>query len=391
MKTKREEREEKLVSARKRANEHENLYQGTTIKIPQGVNQFKVQKAGPMRVDIMPYRVGKGNPFADEGYTYFERTFWTHRNVGSNNESYICLNKTFKKPCPICDYQNKMRKDPSATDDAIKALNPSERQLWNVIDHSDKKKGIQVWEVAYFNFGKQLDAKLKNSDEEDNYDYFYDLKKGFTLKLGVTEESFAGNSFYKVTDIEFKPRAEPYGKEMIDQSTCLDDLLKETDYNKLKEIFESGATIEDDEEKEPEEKPAETPAKRGRGRPPKATQKPAETEENEDSDIDSDVDEGDDELPFKFKQGNKVKHGKFGVCEVLHVSSEGTLLRLEDSEGNVHGKVLSSECSLIGKDDEDEEEDEDSDVDSDVDDEKEIEEEDDSDLDEEDEDDSDEE
>ena len=82
-------RERPKVSAGRRTKEHEESFTTKTIKMPEGLSFYKV-KTGVKRLDIIPFKVGKGNPFADPGTIHFERTYWVHRNVGANNDTYCC-------------------------------------------------------------------------------------------------------------------------------------------------------------------------------------------------------------------------------------------------------------------------------------------------------------
>ena len=118
----------------------------TSLVLPEGTHFFSVKKAGVRRIDILPYEVKQdGNPFAAKGSLHYERTYWAHRGIGPNNDSYICSAKTFNKKCPICEYRAKLQKDPDAEEQMVKDLAPKERQLFNVIDTAERDKGIQLW------------------------------------------------------------------------------------------------------------------------------------------------------------------------------------------------------------------------------------------------------
>lgn len=225
------------ADAKKRADTHQGGFESTSIRIPEGVKLFKVKREGIHRLDIIPYIVGKGNPFAEEGTLYYERTYYSHRGIGTNEDSYICLNKTFGEPCPICEFRNKLRKQDDADEDQVKDLAPRERQLFHVIDLAEPDKGVQLWDVSFHLFGKLLDAELRNADEGEDYHMFYHLDKGLTLKVGFAEKSFGGNSFYAAETIGFKPRREPYDDDILEKTHNLDELLKAVDYDKLRAIL----------------------------------------------------------------------------------------------------------------------------------------------------------
>ena len=192
------------------------------LKLPEGVSMFSA-KPGTYRLDFMSFVAGKGNPRAEPGEMYFERTFFVHQGIGPNKDWHLCLARTFKKPCPICEFRAKMSADPTADEDLIKSLAPKERQLWLVKDLMNDPDGVQVWEVSYHLFGKQLKDKINNSDEEDGYDFFADPTDGLTMRLAL-QQSDKGK-WTDVGDIEFRARKRQYDPEVAEEMPCLDDLI----------------------------------------------------------------------------------------------------------------------------------------------------------------------
>lgn len=276
--------ERRRSTFREYADNHTGGFDRTSVKLPEGVNVFNVKTAGRREIEIAGYIVGKGNPHADPGEIHPERTFYTHKNVGVNEDTYICPAKTSGKKCPICQYVAKLKAD-GADKKEYEAFYPKERQLWWVWDHSEPDKGWQLWDISYHLFGKQLVEEVKNSDEEEGLDFFYDLAEGMTLRLGFKEKTFNGKTFTEVSSIRFKPRDKPLPKGTTAKLACLDDLLIIHDYAKLKAIFlqEDGSDEVDSEEAEdrPNRRPApaddddDTP-------PPKAKRKPAPVDDDDD-------------------------------------------------------------------------------------------------------------
>ncbi len=233
-------------NAKRRAQEHQAGFAPTTFKLPPGAELFKPKTSRPMRVDILNYKVGKGNPWADEGEEHYERTYWVHRAIGPDNNSYVCPAKTAGKRCPVCEEHIKALNKHGYNSEEEKALRPQERQLFNVIDLEEPQKGVQIWDISNWCFGRLLDAEIREADPDDHYECFANHQGGMTLKLGVEEKSMGGAfTFPKVERIAFKPRKTDYGPEIENQLYCLDDLLIILEYKKLKEIFLQ--TLSDDE------------------------------------------------------------------------------------------------------------------------------------------------
>lgn len=279
-------------NARERAEKHTSGFDSTSIKLPEGVKLFKPKKAGVYKIDIIPFVAGKGNPYADEGILHYERTFHVHPRVGGQDgDTYVCPRETVGAKCPICEFQKQLMRDGGADEKLVKSLYPKERQLFQLIDLAEPEKGIQIWDVSYHLFGKFLDARIKNSDEDDKYDRFYRLVGGKTLKLGFEEETFNKQTFLKVSTIDFKDRAEDYGEDMLEKGYCLDELLKIPTYNELKAALEGGGSAKDDGDDEPKKRrsdddddaPKKRPAASDDDDAPAPKKKPAPADDDDDA------------------------------------------------------------------------------------------------------------
>jgi len=296
MKPKSEKR--KYASAKEWAEKQGQNQFSTHLKLPAEVTLFK-PKTGTMLIDILPYTVGEGNPNADPGQRYWTRIYYAHRGIGPNQETVICPRKTANKPCPICEHRLKlMKKGDDEDEEMIKDLAPKERQLVNLINLKEPDKGVQLWDVSTFLFGNALAAGLRNADEDDDWDNFFHLEGGSSLKVGFSEESFGGRSFAKAEVVYFKPRKEDYDEEILESVLCLDELVVAPKYDTLKKLFLEAAepdeedeetTDHDDEDRAPkkkkrvEEEEDEAPAPRKR--------KVAEDEEQEDEAPEDEEDE----------------------------------------------------------------------------------------------------
>lgn len=244
----RNDRQKKHVyaSAKERADKTEKGNNDDyAVKLPKGAKFLKIKKeGGKYRLDFLPYVVGKGNKFADEGMLHYERTYMVHRDIGVEGKQYICL-KSFQKACPICEEGSRLYKE--GRKDESKACYASVRQLFNVIDLDNPKEGVQIIDQSNFAFGQFIDKKVRANAKYEN---FYHLQGGRTLEIDMEEATFSGNSFAKVANIEMEPR-EDYDDELLEQTYCLDEMLTEVSYKDLKKIFEGESTSLDEEEDKP--------------------------------------------------------------------------------------------------------------------------------------------
>jgi len=223
-------------SARERAEKHKGGWEPTYLNLPKGAKLLKLE--GPvMYLDVIPYPAGKGNPFADEGNPHYERTFYIHKKVGGGDDSYICLRRTARQPCPVCEFNTRLQNKGVVDIDDLKELAPKERQLFNVINTKDRDAGIQILEISYHLFGKLLDARTRTSDAEDaGWDMFHSLTEGCTLRLEIAEEKYGQGTYSNVTSIDFVPRKKQYDTSIYEEAYCLDECLKIPSYKELEKI-----------------------------------------------------------------------------------------------------------------------------------------------------------
>lgn len=227
-------------SMRRRAETHTSGFERTSVILPEGFQSFKISSAGVKRLDFMPYVVGSVPGLqknADPGKLHPELTYFVHKNIGVEEDSYVCNAKTFGEPCYICEWRAAQSRRPGADAELIKSLEPKERQLWIVYDYNEPDKGFQIWDQSFHLFGKQMDARIKDSDIDDGYDWFFHPGKGMIVRAGFAEKSFGGRNFYECTTLDFKARESQYGREVLEQLPDLEQCLVKTDYEKLKSIF----------------------------------------------------------------------------------------------------------------------------------------------------------
>lgn len=237
------------VDGKRRAEQREKASAGTCFRIPSGMTLLQIKGACKKRLDVVPYTVGKGNPFADPGFLHYERTYYMHPKIGAEGKPYCCLQMTFKKACPICEAKASFIA--AGKEEESKELRYKERQLWLVIDLDDAEKGLQIFDYSFHLFGKHLDEYIQESDEDDtHFRYFADPEEGSTLKVYFREESTGSHKFYDGTRIEFLPRKKPLSEKILESAPCLDDLLIEFSYKDLKDIFYQTAKGKDADEEE---------------------------------------------------------------------------------------------------------------------------------------------
>jgi len=218
----------------------------TTLNLPKDMEFLGLEKR--MSLNILPYRVTVDNhPEAKKGELWYERTYFIHRNIGPEQTSVVCPT-TIGKKCPICEEYNKLRKDPDADEDVVKALRRSERQMFNVIDTNHSKSGVQLMTASTFAFGDKLEEEIREgADELGSFPY---LKGGKTLNVRFTEVKIGtGGTFMKCSRIDFEDR-DDIEEEVLEEVADLDKIMNILSYDALEKLFLQN---EDEDEKEEDE------------------------------------------------------------------------------------------------------------------------------------------
>lgn len=303
----------RVVSANKTVESKKDTGGSSYLNLPKDVQQLKLKK-GTMRLDVIPFVVGAGNPYAEEGTVHWERTFCIHKGIGPDNGWFASLawsafssnKKRTGEKCPIDEFRLKLKADPDADEQLLKDLAPKERQLFAVIDTNDRDAGIQILECSYHLFGKQLEAEIEAGDEEDGYDLFHDPEDGLTLKLNVVEKSFGGATYCEVSTVNFKKRKKSYDESIIDEAPCLDELIKYEDYDELKKILLQTTDDDSDDDDDEEETPKKKTSAKKKTAKKKTTKKEA-TSKKKKKDDDEDEDEDDEEESKSKKKSLRKK------------------------------------------------------------------------------------
>lgn len=85
-------------------------------------------------------------------------------NIGADNQSYLSLSKHGKGQDPLADARREAQAD--GDKDLAKALNPSQRILYWIIDRMDEDEGPLLW-AAPFTFDKSLSNLCIDEDTKD--------------------------------------------------------------------------------------------------------------------------------------------------------------------------------------------------------------------------------
>lgn len=333
----RDKKAAKRVSMAEWAKKQGQSGEGSCIRPPDGVGFTSTNKLslGVVKLDFLPYKVGKNNPNADEGMEHFEREYQNHWVPTPNgNRSFACRKACFGKRCAVCDWL--VKNGGSADPELVQGLRPKRRHLWlvNAKPGDVKNPDIKILETNHQNRGTgfaELMADAVATLDEGTEPFA--LENGYTAVLRVVEQTMGqGRGKYNgVTRIDLKPHSYDYPADLLDELPCLDDCIVDPGYDEVMALLEPGAAEDDDE------------TSRGKAA-------------NDDNDQDDDDDQEEAPRAKAGKNGHRQKtakelglavgdyvdHDEFGECKITRITADGTALILEDEDGDLH-KAISPE------------------------------------------------
>jgi len=220
------------------------------LKLPKGLQVFQPEE-GRVRLDILPYLVTDDKhldrdadmDIAVPGELWYKRPFKVHRNIGAENDTVVCLT-SFGQRCPICEYLGKRRKE-GADQDEIKALRPSQRNLYCVIPIGVKgtEEVPHVWDVSQYLFQNLLNEEL---DEDMDNAVFPDIEEGLTLRIRFEQQQLGKNKFNEAKRIDFEERTEQYDDSILEDIPNLDVMLTQLSYEEMDAKFLQTESMDSD-------------------------------------------------------------------------------------------------------------------------------------------------
>ena len=255
-------------------------YRGIFKDDVQGLQLWKVGE-GDHEFDIVPYQAGNNDPdkkTSPGDFTYV-LILWVHRGIGINEDSFVCMAKTYNKRCPVCEYQASLR-DTDASDDEIKKWNPTRRTYYNVLVYDNEKetaKGVQVLDIAHYYMEPELLAlsrpRSRGGVETGEKVYFASPDKD-GKSISFTREGTKRTTAYKA--FKFLDRDYDLDEEVLNSAHCLDEIVHFPTYEEVDEALKLGLPESDGNSSSAKEEDIPSEGRRGRGRPASAEQEKKE-------------------------------------------------------------------------------------------------------------------
>ncbi len=195
-----------------------------------------------------------------KGARHYGYDIYVNFNIGADNQSYLSLSKHEQGSDPLAE----ARREAQSEGDKVlaKALNPSRRILYWMIDRNDEEEGPLLW-AAPFTFDKSL-ANLCIDEDTRDVIFIDGMADGHDVRF--YREGTGLNTTYDPSKMKVLKASNIHEDEGLEQewldfinANPIPDTLNFYDYDHIKATFDGQAGRQDGDE---DEKPV-SPRKRG--------------------------------------------------------------------------------------------------------------------------------
>ena len=278
---------------------------------PEAIRKRAERKGGrydsPFSADVDVFRPKEGDnairilPPTWDNHEHFGYTVFAHRYIGPEESTYLCPRKMKNKPCAVCDACEECRR--SGETDEAKRLQPTEMQVYWILDRAENAKVPQVYmvhwmadrDIAGFTRNPKSGAALYVDHPDDGYDLLI-RRTGSGLRTRYTysfdrEASPIHESEKTQEKILEYIQDNPIPKMLkYFPNDYLERLISGTTPEKDEDLDDDDDTDERDRDAEDEQEDREARASKGKK---KKARRPARDDEVDDDD-DADAGEADD-------------------------------------------------------------------------------------------------
>ena len=246
-------------------------------------------------------------PRPEKDADHYGLDIFVHYGVGSDNQTYLCLDRTRGEPCPICEERRQAEKE--GDPEYAYELAPKKRVVMWVVVRGEEKEGPQLYAMPYTQdrdiaglcIKKKTGEVLAIDDPDEGYDVEFtrkgQRKKTKYISLAIDRDP---------SPISDDPDEMAEWLEFITEHP-LTEVLNVYDYDYIAKKFAGKGKDEDDEDEgDEDDKPHHKARRRDRDEDdededdedPDTWRKPSrEAKDDEDEDDDADEDEDEDEKP----------------------------------------------------------------------------------------------
>lgn len=229
------------------------------LKLPEDVKFYKV-KPGINEIDILPFIITtekypdiNNNCILNETEDY-RLTFWVHKRIGTKNDDFVCVKKTYNGKCPSCEEYYRLYRE--GNEKEAKKYKATQRVLYNVIDKQDDSNEILLFDVSFHLFEKEMLEELNIMAERSGGEFplLSDLEEGYTISFRAKEKDLDGSKFFEFKSFSFHKRKEAYPESILKKTYPLDSYIIIPSYEEVQNVIFNAGVDEEEEIKQKHEK-----------------------------------------------------------------------------------------------------------------------------------------
>jgi len=214
---------------------------GQIFNFPTDTKFYKPREA-TNRIIIVPYTIKtKKHPMVAQGkYEIGEidcvMDVWVHQRVGAGEMDMVCLKKNYLKACPVCEQAEEYKA--KGMEKEYKALKPSRRVIYNVLDARDVEKGLMIFSTSHYLFEKELvEEAIAAGGERGMVDYA-GIERGKIVRFRGATTSIERVEFLEFKSFSFEDREDDITAKELDnliekRSISLDEIMKVMTYDEM--------------------------------------------------------------------------------------------------------------------------------------------------------------
>ncbi len=126
---------------------------------------------GQKVIDILVSPMGSRHPLVVSGKLpqgALTHVMWVYIHKGVGSDWWVCPSRTYGKPCPLCEYRNRLKADPDVPDDTVKLYGTGKYAtgVYKMVHHLNPsqltwQEPVMVWDINYSFMESTLQSMAK--------------------------------------------------------------------------------------------------------------------------------------------------------------------------------------------------------------------------------------
>jgi hypothetical protein len=176
---------------------------------------------------------------------------YVHKGLGPNNDWFICMARTYGKPCFACEHRNVLMADPAVSTEAANVFGTGKYPIgiYNTVHHLNPNQmtwaePIEVWDINNAFMESHLQGRAKQPmitpDNPTGYINYMWPTAGVQGGRHIKYEVVQKGQYFDYKNHEFYQRQNPVPPHVLERAYCLSELLYIPEYDEVKDVVLAG-------------------------------------------------------------------------------------------------------------------------------------------------------